>query len=54
MLILQFSKVNQTWFLIWNGQLLETFDSREIAIEELKYRGLEVNRSGFVTVKKGE
>jgi len=54
MLSLEFSKVNQIWFLIWNGQPLETFDSREIAIEELKYRGLLVNRSGLVTVKKGD
>ena len=53
MLSLEFSKVNQNWFLMWNGQLLETFDSRTIAIEELKYRGLEVNRSGLVTIKKG-
>ena len=49
MLNLTFSNVNQAWFLIWNGQVLETFESRAIAIEEMRYRGLSVSRSGDVT-----
>lgn len=49
MLSLNFSNVNQTWFLIWSGQVLETFESRAMAVEELRYRGLTVSRSGIVT-----
>ena len=48
---LVYSKTNQTWFLMWNGQLLETFQTRLEAVVELKYRGLNVSKSGVVAAK---
>lgn len=47
---LKFTPVNQSWFLIWNDQVIRIFETRSIAVNELRYCGLSVDKNGLVTV----
>lgn len=54
MMQLKFSPISYCWFLIWHDQVLETFGTRSIAVNELRDRGLTVDKSGMVTVTDKE
>lgn len=46
---LSYSPVNQTWFLLWHDQIIERYETRAQAVEDLRYKGFKVDRQGKVT-----
>jgi len=46
---LSYSRMNQIWFLLWNGQVIDMYETREQAVVDLRYKGLTVGRQGKVT-----
>ena len=51
MMTLQYSPINQCWFLIWCDQVLENYETKHEAKIDLRYKGLELQTNGIVTAK---
>jgi len=49
MMQLSYSRINQTWFLLWHDQVIERYETKEQAVVDLRYKGLAVDRQGKVT-----
>ena len=49
---LVYSRMNQIWFLCWRDQVVETCETKDQAVVDLRYKGLTVGRGGKVTVKE--
>lgn len=47
---LVYSRMNQIWFLCWHDQVIETYETKDDAVVDLRYKGLTVGRGGKVTV----
>lgn len=49
MMKLQYSPINQCWFLIWGSQVIETYGTKQDAKIDLRYKGLGLQIDGTVT-----
>ena len=51
MMQLVYSNMNQVYFLLWQDQVVSTYDSRLEAIEDLRFKGLKVANDNKVSVR---
>ena len=49
MMTLQYSPINQCWFLLWGSQVIETYETKHEAKIDLRYKGLDLQTNGIVT-----
>ena len=50
MIHLMYLPLNQVYCLLWHEQIVATYDSRLEAIEDLRFKGLKVDKDNKVSV----